>query len=174
MSLSVNNPSLVKIDVPSLDRNAVSASKVGGGDNTQAPSSNANITPLHNDSSRFSPNEVMIPGAALTKLFDMLEMVFKAMREMVYGKNLTPDTLTGSGQLPNGKPQVLGLPANADAVRQPNMPGAGRLLGNSETGKQANVPLNAEAGKQANVPVNAEIGKKVNVPVNAEIGKKAN
>lgn len=169
MSLSVNNPSLVKVDASALDRTPVSPPNVGGDFNAQAAGLNPSSTRVHNDVSRLSPGEVMIPGAALTKLFDMLEMIFKAMREMMSGKNLMPATLPDSAPLPDVKPGVRNLPVSSDAAKQLNMPGAARLLGN----KPADMPVKPDAGKPADRPVKPDADKRSDVQVKPDAGKQA-
>jgi hypothetical protein len=45
---------------------------------------------LFPDNTRTTRGEMMISAGALSKLFDMLEQVFKSMREVLLGKNVTP------------------------------------------------------------------------------------
>ena len=156
MSLSVNNPSFVKFDAPVLDQKEVSPSKTGERSNAQAPGTNVSHTPLRIDNSPFSPNEVMIPGVALAKLFDMLEQIFKTIREMVAGKDLTPTPLPDVGKSTESKMDVRNLPANADAGKQ--LQDLGKLLGKSGADKPSDKPVadgllgKSGADKQANMP----------------------
>ncbi|MFT0475394.1 hypothetical protein ACMSI6_15840 [Pseudomonas antarctica] len=175
MSLSVNNPSFVKVDASAFDRSAGSSSMSSESANAHAPGASVSNTPLRIDNSRFSPNEVMIPGAALAKLFDMLEQIFKTIREMVAGKDLMPAALPDLGKSPEGTPQERNLPANAeagkplrdlgnklpakpDAGKQANLPGAGRLLGESDPVKPLDMQdLSKLLGKpEAGKPVNLQ------------------
>ncbi len=127
MSLSVNNPSFMKVNASVLDRNSLSSAKLGETTDVQVAGARVANTPLSTDNSRFSPNELMIPGAALTRLFDMLEQVFKAIREMVAGKDLTPALLSGPGVVPDGKPEARTLPVNSEVAKQPSSPDVGNL-----------------------------------------------
>lgn len=127
MSLSVNNPSFMKVNASVLDRNSISSAKLAETTDVQVSGVRVANTPLSTDNVRFSPNELMIPGAALTRLFDMLEQVFKAIREMVSGKDLTPALLSGPGVVPDAKPEARALPVNSDVAKQPNTPEVGNL-----------------------------------------------
>lgn len=152
MSVSVNNPSLVKIDASALDRHSLLLSKAGESSNLRRLGETVSPTPLHNDKSRFSPNEVMIPGAALTKLFDMLEMVFKTMREMLSGKDLMPAVLPDSRQVPV-KPEVHEPPAKLDVGKLLVKPEADKLLQKLNASDQ---PVKLDVGK---LPVKPEAEK---------------
>ncbi|WLH66801.1 hypothetical protein [Pseudomonas sp. FP2309] len=70
MSLSVSHTPRVTVDASRVEKNTVSPAT------PHTPSQ-------HHAESAFFNNEVMNPAAALTKLFDMLDMVFRAMREMM-------------------------------------------------------------------------------------------
>ena len=92
MSLSINNSPFIKVDTSPMDRPA-SPSATGA---NQAPiPSNLSVsrTPVRNENAQVLNNQVVFNSGAFTKLFDMLELVFKSMREMLAGKNATPDAL---------------------------------------------------------------------------------
>jgi hypothetical protein len=153
MSLSVNNLPQVKVDAPSVDRSSVSPSRSDTSPPPQAHGTHISNTPARTDNVRPSPNEVMIPGAALNKLFDMLELVLKTMRDMVSGRDLTPAVLVDpgkfslrsdvrekpvqqdSGKLPvkldareqGVKAETNTLPVKPDAREKSVMPDAGHL-----------------------------------------------
>jgi len=66
---------------------------------------------------------MMINAGAFSKLFDMLEQVFKTMREMVSGRNMTPALATHSDKTPKHTPDMTTLlkvkadPAQLTAVK---------------------------------------------------------
>ncbi|WP_242167160.1 MULTISPECIES: hypothetical protein [unclassified Pseudomonas] len=180
MSLSVNNPSVAKVDASTLDRLLDLAAKPGETSNTHVTSASTSNLPARLDNTQFSSNGTMIPGAALNKLFEMLEQVFSVLREMLAGRDLVPSALSDSAKLLDGKPAMpssagksdaseqpklpgaakqpslpaeAGLPEKPELGKQPNFPGAGRLQGKLGAVKQQNLP--AEAG----LPVKPDVGK---------------
>ncbi|MGR3890447.1 hypothetical protein, partial [Pseudomonas sp. 1152_12] len=169
MSLSVNHPSFVKADASAFDRNAGSSSNSSESTNAHAPGTSVSNTPLRIDNARFSPNEVMIPGAALAKLFDMLEQIFKTIREMVAGKDLMPAALPDLGKSPEGVPQVRNLPADADAGTQLRDLGS-KLLGKPDAGHPVNSPgteglqVKTDAGEQLDFPDSGKLPAVRDVP----------
>ena len=185
MSLSVNNPSVAKVDASTLDRLLDLAAKPGETSNTHVTSASTSNLPARLDNTQFSSNGAMIPGAALNKLFEMLEQVFSVLREMLAGRDLVPSALSDSAKLLDGKPAMpssagksdaseqpklpgtakqpslpaeAGLPEKPELGKQPNFPGAGRLQGKLEAVKQQNLP--AEAG----LPEKPDLGKQPNLP----------
>lgn len=117
MSLSINNSPLVKVDNSPRERPALPTSTAGV--KVTPPSSNA---PVRNDNFLVTPSEVMFNSTALTKLFDMLELVFKTMREMFAGKNITPDALPEADKSPKVKPDAGPRPQVKPAEFRPLIP----------------------------------------------------
>ncbi|MCK6189876.1 hypothetical protein [Pseudomonas sp. EYE_354] len=87
MSLSVSHSPRVTVDASRVENNAVSPAT------PHTPSQ-------HHVESTFFNNEVMNPAAALTKLFDMLDMVFRAMREMISMKRPAFEVWAEPGKQP--------------------------------------------------------------------------
>ncbi|WGT28297.1 hypothetical protein [Pseudomonas marginalis] len=96
MSFSINNSPFVKFDATPNDSQVPVLSKTGGSPGTATNDSKVIPPTIQQNLSRGSQGEMMISAGALSKLFDMLEQVFRAMREMVTGKNITPDLKTSS------------------------------------------------------------------------------
>ena len=120
MTLSINTPPFVKFDTAPMDRPSPSVLK---SDNAGAPVANLKVTPLvvHQDNTQGGHGQVMVSAGSLSKLFDMLEQMFKTMREMFSGKNLTPPILPRSDQ-PKVKPDGGVLPkVMPDAADQPKI-----------------------------------------------------
>ncbi|KAA6168886.1 hypothetical protein F3K54_27220, partial [Pseudomonas veronii] len=107
MSLSINNAPFVNVDKSVYDRSPAST----GVNQSAAPArTDTGQAPARSDSFRVAPNDAMVNGSALTKLFDMLDLVFRAMRELLSGRSIATDVLPQSGQLPGGKPDEGKVP----------------------------------------------------------------
>ncbi len=96
MSFSIDSSPFVKFDATPNDSQVPVLSKTGGSPGTATNDSKVIPPTIQQDLSRGSQGEMMISAGALSKLFDMLEQVFRAMREMVTGKTITPDLKTNS------------------------------------------------------------------------------
>ncbi len=98
MSVSFNNRPHVNVDQFSLDNKPVASAKSPGNSNVQSSGTPISQAGLRNEKPPVLNNQVMVPGAAFTKLFDMLEQIFSAMREMFMGPKTTPDILHDSNK----------------------------------------------------------------------------
>ncbi|MBA1431563.1 hypothetical protein, partial [Pseudomonas orientalis] len=112
MSMSINTPPLVKVE-----QQAVSNNKVNLKPTAQPLGTTTLQTPLRPD------NTVVTPETALRQLFDMLEGIFKAMRDIFSGK---PPVKPDSGKLPIEpdtskeliKPDTGKLPVKPDSSKE--------------------------------------------------------
>lgn len=109
MSISINGSPSVKVETPR--HHLLPSTPVKN--NEPLSSSKADpiwISPaLRPDISRAPHGEMMINAGAFSKLFDMLEQVFKTMREMVSGRNMTPALATHSDKTPKHTPDMTTL-----------------------------------------------------------------
>ena len=103
MSLSINKPSFVKVDTSPFEK--ASESTAAKSTHKTLPSANkpADSLLLKNDSVRYSPNDQGFSVGAFAKLFDMLDLVFKTMREMLAGRNISPEVLSNNEKTPDTK-----------------------------------------------------------------------
>lgn len=123
MSISINGSPSVKVETPR--HHLLPSTPVKN--NEPLSSSKADpiwISPaLRPDIARAPHGEMMINAGAFSKLFDMLEQVFKTMREMVSGRNMTPALATHSDKTPKHTPDMTTLlkvkadPAQLTAVK---------------------------------------------------------
>jgi len=123
MSISINGSPSVKVESPRHHLLPSTPEK----NNEPLSSSKADpiwISPaLRPDIARAPHGEMMINAGAFSKLFDMLEQVFKTMREMVSGRNMTPALATHSDKTPKHTPDMTTLlkvkadPAQLTAVK---------------------------------------------------------
>ena len=129
MSLSINNSPFVKVDTSPMERPVLPATATGVNQTASSHHSAGVHVPVRNDNAKGGQNEVIFNSGAFTKLFDMLELVFKTMREMFAGKNITPDVVPDAERSPKVKPDAGPQPkVKPDAGPQPMVkPDAGRL-----------------------------------------------
>lgn len=106
MSLSINNSPFVKVDTSPMERPVLPATATGVNQTASSHHSAGVHVPVRNDNAKGAQNEVIFNSGAFTKLFDMLELVFKTMREMFAGKNITPDVLPDAERSPKVKPDA--------------------------------------------------------------------
>lgn len=90
MSLSINNSPSMKLDTARDDVPSSTPPKSSVPLSTSKTDSAWASSALFPDNTRTTRGEMMISAGALSKLFDMLEQVFKSMREVLLGKNVTP------------------------------------------------------------------------------------
>lgn len=90
MSLSINNSPSMKLDTARDEVPSSTLPKSSLPLSTSKTDSAWTSSALFPDNARTTRGEMMISAGALSKLFDMLEQVFKSMREVLLGKNVTP------------------------------------------------------------------------------------
>ena len=106
MSISINGSPSVKVETPRHHLLPSTPLK------TNEPLSSSKADPvwispaLRPDIARAPHGEMMINAGAFSKLFDMLEQVFKTMREMVSVRNMTPALTTHSDKAPKHTPDM--------------------------------------------------------------------
>jgi hypothetical protein len=109
MSMSIHTPPIIKAETSTLDQPAISNTKLSGKPNAQSLGATVSQTSLRLDDTQGLRNMAITPETALRQLFDMLESIFKAIRELFSGNiAMKPD----SGKLPV-------LPGNSP---RPNVP----------------------------------------------------
>ncbi len=92
MSLSVNNPTLATVARSHRHAELMDSKNcVKAGFGAPAPSSSG--VAMRTDNLKFNSGDAAVSAGALTKLFDMLEAVFKSMREMFSGRDQSADRL---------------------------------------------------------------------------------
>ncbi len=144
MSMSINTPPLVKVDTFVTEQQAVSDNKVI----PQQTGKSLGTTPLQ--TSLRPDNTAITPETALRQLFDMLEGIFRAMRDIFSGKTpIKPD----SGKLPIAPDNSKEL-VKPDAGKSPVKPDTPQALIKPDAGKQPVKPdtpqalIKPDAGKQ--------------------------
>ncbi|MPR05222.1 hypothetical protein F0169_25990, partial [Pseudomonas sp. MAFF 212408] len=102
MTLSINTPAFVKFDTTPMATPAALAMNASG---SAVPTSSSQAAPIapRQDALQVPQGNVTISASSLSKLFDMLEQMFKTMREMFAGKDITPDVLPGADKVPKLK-----------------------------------------------------------------------
>ncbi|SEC91341.1 hypothetical protein FIV41_17925 [Pseudomonas marginalis] len=120
MSISINGSPSVMVETPRHHLLPSTPLK------TNEPLSSSKADPvwispaLRHDVARAPHGEMMINAGAFSKLFDMLEQVFKTMREMVSVRNMTPALTTHSDKTPKHTPDMTTLlKAKAEPAKLP-------------------------------------------------------
>jgi hypothetical protein len=162
MSISIHTPSMIKVDTSTLDKPAISNNKLSVRPNAQSLGATVPQASLRADDTQGVGNAAITPEAALGQLFDMLEGIFKAMRDLFSGKTaIKPD----SGKLPVKpdaakelvKPDAGRLPVLPDTKKELVKPNAGKLPVLPDTKKELVKP---DAGKLPVLPdTNKELVK---------------
>lgn len=129
MSMPIRNSSTPHFHAPVSDQRSVSPKK--NLEHSNAHSRNTANRPalLHNNNTPILNNPALTGNAMLGQLFDMLERILKAMRELFSGKNsiidATPDTAKQKTHVDTGKRP--GRRTEVDMDKQPIMPDAGKM-----------------------------------------------
>ena len=192
MSMSINTPPLVKVDTFVTEQQTVSDNKVTPQQTGKSLGTTPPQTSLRPD------NTAITPETALRQLFDMLEGIFRAMRDIFSGKTpIKPD----SGKLPIApdnskelvKPDAGKSPVKPDTPQALIKPDADTLPVKPDTNKervkpdagmrvlpQPNDPLfNVPGNKPHPMPLHPTVPKpeisvdndpKTNVNVNVVVG----
>ncbi|WP_147296021.1 hypothetical protein [Pseudomonas fluorescens] len=120
MSLSINNSPSMKLDTARDEVPSSTPSKSSLPLSTSKTDSAWTSSALFPDNARTTRGEMMISAGALSKLFDMLEQVFKSMREVILGKNVTPQPAIPSDKALKATPDSSDpLKMKADAATLP-------------------------------------------------------
>ena len=90
MSLSINHSPFLNVDTTSTGRQSSSTSTAVRQSGTSGGNAFATPTALRHDHFKVANNEVTIDAGGFSRLIDMLEQVFKTMREILSGKNSAP------------------------------------------------------------------------------------
>ena len=91
--LSVNNPPSVNVGNHQLDRAAPVAAQVGSVDASKPLGAKPSVLPDYNRTVANGRESTVVSTDALSKLLDMFELLFKAMRDVLSGKKHSPDVL---------------------------------------------------------------------------------
>ncbi|WP_439864642.1 hypothetical protein [Pseudomonas antarctica] len=130
MSLSINTPAFVNVDNGHLDQPL----------HTPATLNLPSAAQTHTDNTFHPPKgEVTVDAGTLNKLFDMLELVFKALREMFAGKQSKSSVLPDKADAPVTELEVGKLPPSVKANEL--------LAVKGELPKQQSVPLTSLQNK---------------------------
>ncbi|MEO8491459.1 hypothetical protein [Pseudomonas sp.] len=130
MSLSINTPAFVNVDNGHLDQPL----------HTPATLNLPSVAQTHGDNTFYPPKgEVTVDAGTLNKLFDMLELVFKALREMFAGKQSRSSVLPDKADAPVTELEVGKLPPSVKANEL--------LAVKGESPKQQSVPLTSLQNK---------------------------
>ena len=168
MSMSINTPPAVKVDASAFDQQKISTNNVIVKPNAQPQGATLLQSSLRSDDTLGLGNTVITPETALKQLFDMLEGIFRAMRDIFAGRTaMKPD----SGKLPialdAGKELV-----KPDAGKLPAVPNALKELVKPDAGKLPAVPDAPKALVKPDAPKLTVLPQPGDVPVNVPDGKK--
>ncbi len=119
MSLSVNNPTLATVARSHRHAELMDSKNcVKAGFGAPAPSSSG--VAMRTDNLKFNSGDAAVSAGALTKLFDMLEAVFKSMREMFSGRDQSADRSVHNHTPHPHKPEGAVQPKTSDSPALPN------------------------------------------------------
>ncbi|MBN2975841.1 hypothetical protein BFW88_18375 [Pseudomonas fluorescens] len=167
MSVSFNNRPHVNVEQFSLGNKSVAPAKSTGNSNVQSSGIVTSQAGVRDEKLPVLNNQVMVPGAAFTKLFDMLEQIFSAMREMFMGPKTAPvivpesnkSVVTPDAHQHSGKPDANKL----EVKLQPSVP----VPAKSESPIQ-NLKVGLSQGPKPEIIVTHDA--KSNMHVNVSVG----
>ncbi|KTC44021.1 hypothetical protein AO262_32890 [Pseudomonas fluorescens ABAC62] len=119
MSVSINSSRPVNVDISSLDQTSSTSRKTDVSLPAAIPSAQTRPALPSNDPAAALKADGMLASGALIKLFDMLDMVFKALREMLSGRSIQPGLSPEPAKRPGNTPDVREQPVKPEA-RQPH------------------------------------------------------
>lgn len=120
MSLSIGNRPVVQLDTSSNDQTAVPLMKTAAHPASTASHNNVHCAPLQQDNSWAPRSEVMRDASVFARLFDMLELVFKIIRDMFPARTVMPDAHQEPVDL-RIKPDVNEPPVQPDLGKLPSV-----------------------------------------------------
>ena len=176
--LSVNNPPSVNLGNRQVDLPAPMPTPLGGSDASKLLGHNPKVFPEQIRNVEVGRDSATVGTDALSKLLDMFELLFKAMRDVLSGKTKSPDAqpaadkpsetrpLPGSNPVIGGKDAKVQVEADKqpekkpDAESKPAIPGKDAKV-QVEADKQPEKKPDAESkpalpGKDAKVQVEAD------------------
>ncbi|MGB3126338.1 MAG: hypothetical protein WBB95_21210 [Pseudomonas sp.] len=107
MSLSISTPAFVNVDNGRNDHASHTPAPINSPSIAHAPSQDLFSTPK---------GDITVDSGTLSKLFDMLELVFKALRDMFAGKQAKSAVLLDNANVSIVKPAASELPLAAKTV----------------------------------------------------------
>ncbi len=125
--LSVNNPPSVNVGNHKLDLGVPLSVPAGNTEASKLLGNKSSVLPDHTRNAELGRGSTTVSTDALSKLLDMFELLFKAMRDVLSGKKNPPDTLatqdkpTETKPLPGDKPAISGqeVKTRVDEGKQP-------------------------------------------------------
>ncbi|MBT9303984.1 hypothetical protein, partial [Pseudomonas sp. TAE6080] len=125
--LSVNNPPSVNLGNRQTDLPASLPTPLGGSDVSKLLGRKPNSFPEQNRNIEVGRDSTTVSTDAFSKLLDMFELLFKAMRDVLSGKTKSPgaqptaDKSSEAKPLPGSNPVIVGKDAKVqvEADKQP-------------------------------------------------------
>ena len=125
--LSINNPPSVNLGNRQIDLPAPLPTPLGGSDVSKLLGHKPNTFPEQNRNIEVGRGSTTVSTDALSKLLDMFELLFKAMRDVLSGKTKSPDAQPAADKsseakpLPGSSPVIAGKDAKVqvEADKQP-------------------------------------------------------
>lgn len=93
--LSINNPPSANVANRQFDLPTPVPTPPGGSDASKLLGNKLNVLPEYNRATGAGRDNIVVSVDSLAKLFDMFELVFKAMRDLLSGKSPYPNQHRG-------------------------------------------------------------------------------
>ncbi|NMZ23279.1 hypothetical protein HBO02_12750 [Pseudomonas proteolytica] len=113
--LSINNPPGANVANRQFDLPTPVPTPPGGNDASKLLGNKLNVLPEYNRATGVGRDNIVVSVDSLAKLFDMFELVFKAMRDLLSGKKPLPEPAPGDKTVTTG----LDGKVQVDAGKQP-------------------------------------------------------
>lgn len=113
--LSINNPPGANVANRQFDLPTPVPTPPGGNDASKLLGNKLNVLPEYNRATGVGRDNIVVSVDSLAKLFDMFELVFKAMRDLLSGKKPLPEPTPGDKTVTTG----LDGKVQVDAGKQP-------------------------------------------------------
>jgi len=153
MSLSINHSPFLNVDTTSTGRQSSSTSTAVRQSGTSGGNAFATPTALRHDHFKVANNEVTIDAGGFSRLIDMLEQVFKTMREILSGKNSAPGAFPTQYKPPAAPVDAGQRPGHSTLTVDPR---GQHALSVSPHVHKSGVSVTKDAN--ANVQVNVNVG----------------
>jgi len=153
MSLTINHSPFLNVDTTATGRHSSSTSTAIHQSGTSGGNALATPVALRHDHFKVSNNAMTIDAGGFSRLIDMLEQVFKTMREMLSGKNSAPGALPTPYKPPAAPVDARQLPVHSTLTVDPR---GQHALSVSPHVHKSGVSVTKDAN--ANVQVNVNVG----------------
>lgn len=165
--LSINNPPSANVANRQFDLPTPVPTPPGGSDASKLLGNKLNVLPEYNRATGVGRDNIVVSVDSLAKLFDMFELVFKAMRDLLSGKKPLPEPTPGDKTVTTGLDGKVQVDAGKQPEKKAQIDSKPQILGND-----AKVQVEAEKSQEKKTQADGKpVMPGADTKVNSDVGR---